>query len=255
MDNVAPSGSLNTDKTARAVLQYRNTPIQGLGLSPAQLLLHRQLRDCIPAHPSLYKPHKEWVTAGYQREAMLGKRNAKLQLEYDKHTRDLPQLQLGDYVVVQDMQSKRWTRFGIVVEILPHRQYHIRMDGSGRVTLRNRRFLKKVIKCSPQVIPSALPLNPNAQSYTPPQQSGSTPPQQSGSPDIQGTYIHTPQAEAPTPVTPIQRIPRALARLQNRNNPGRKETSGVRPSRLRGDDAGDGRGRDNVDIIIGSNER
>ena len=196
------------------------------------------MRDCLPAHPSLYKPHKEWVTAGYQREAMLGTRNTKLQLEYNQHTRELPQLQLGDYVVIQDMQSKRWTRSGIVVEILPHRQYHIRMDGSGRVTLRNRRFLKKILKFPPLIIPSALPLNPNAQSYTPTQQSGS--------PDIQGTYIPPAQAETPIPVTPIQRIPRAIARLQNINTPGRKETSSVRQSRLRSNGRGDGRGSDNV---------
>ena len=226
LDNVAPSGSLDTDKIARAVLQYRNTPIQGLGLSPAQLLLHRQLRDCIPAHPSLYKPHKEWVTASYQREAMLSKRNTKLQLEYDRHTHNLRQLQLGDRVVLQDLKSKRWTRSGVVVEILPHRQYHIRMDGSGRVTLRNRRFLKRVTKGSPQIIPSAVLLNPDAKSYTPLHQSVSS--------DLQGTYIPPTQAEAP--VTPVQKVPRSLSRLQNYNNPGRKESTNVGLSRLRNSD-------------------
>ena len=34
--NTGPHGSINNDKAARAVLQYRNTPIQGIGLSPAQ---------------------------------------------------------------------------------------------------------------------------------------------------------------------------------------------------------------------------
>ena len=58
LDDVAPNGSINTDKTVRANLQYRNIPIQGMGLSPLQLLQHRQLRGCIPAHPSLCKPHK-----------------------------------------------------------------------------------------------------------------------------------------------------------------------------------------------------
>ena len=55
--NTDAQGSLDNDKAARAILQYRNTPIQGIGLSPAQLLLHRRLRDSIPLQPFLYKPH------------------------------------------------------------------------------------------------------------------------------------------------------------------------------------------------------
>ena len=33
---------------ARALLQYRNTPLQDLKLSPAQILYGRELRDCMP---------------------------------------------------------------------------------------------------------------------------------------------------------------------------------------------------------------
>ena len=45
-DTVA-QGSLDNDRVARAILQYRNTPIQNIRLSPAQLLLHRWLCDFI----------------------------------------------------------------------------------------------------------------------------------------------------------------------------------------------------------------
>ena len=38
--NTGPQGSLNNDNVAWAILQYRNTPIQNIGLSPVQLLLH-----------------------------------------------------------------------------------------------------------------------------------------------------------------------------------------------------------------------
>ena len=44
MSNARPNGSLYTDKFSKAILQYRNTPFPDLGLSPAQLLFHRQLR-------------------------------------------------------------------------------------------------------------------------------------------------------------------------------------------------------------------
>ena len=38
--NIGPQGSLDNDNVARAILQYRNTPIQSISLLPAQLLLH-----------------------------------------------------------------------------------------------------------------------------------------------------------------------------------------------------------------------
>ena len=38
-----------------AFLEYRNTPVDNLA-SPAQLLMSRQLRSMLPAHPNLYKP-------------------------------------------------------------------------------------------------------------------------------------------------------------------------------------------------------
>ena len=95
--NVASNGSLNTDWTARAVLQYRNAPIQGIGLvSPAQMLLHRQLRDFLSSHPILYKSPKEWVRAGYQREQLLSKHNEKLITNYNHRAHNLSPLKVGE---------------------------------------------------------------------------------------------------------------------------------------------------------------
>ena len=45
----------------------------------------------------------------------------------------------------------RWDRTGRIVEVLPFRQYRVRMDGSGRVTIRNRRFLKPINEEKPRV--------------------------------------------------------------------------------------------------------
>ena len=47
------------------------------------------------------------------------------------------QNQVGNY-------PSRWDITGIVVEVKPHDQYVIKVHGSGRLTTRNRKFLKKI---------------------------------------------------------------------------------------------------------------
>ena len=66
MENLGPSGTLDTDKFARALLAHRNCPDEVLGgLSPAQIIFGRQLRDHLLAQVNKYKPHSEWrLTSG-----------------------------------------------------------------------------------------------------------------------------------------------------------------------------------------------
>ena len=47
-DVVKPSGDIDTASLVKGLLQLRNTPDQDTGLSPAQLLLGRNLRDFLP---------------------------------------------------------------------------------------------------------------------------------------------------------------------------------------------------------------
>ena len=49
-NNISSDGSLNNDGASRAILQYRNTPLPEIKLSPAQILSHRNLRDSLPTH-------------------------------------------------------------------------------------------------------------------------------------------------------------------------------------------------------------
>ena len=138
-------GSLDTDKAARAILEYRNTPIQSLGLSPAQILFHRQLRDHIPNHPTNLRLHMKWLIATKQRENL-----ANLSMEtpnqQKENPRNLPTIPIGTRVAIQDQRGRnnfrKWNRTSVIVEILPFRQYQAKMDGSGRLSLRNRRFIK-----------------------------------------------------------------------------------------------------------------
>ena len=47
-DNVSSSGTIDNDKVAKVLLQYINTPLPEIQLSPAQLLLHGILLDYLP---------------------------------------------------------------------------------------------------------------------------------------------------------------------------------------------------------------
>ena len=63
-------------------------------------------------------------------------------------TRELSELEPGDIVQIQNQKGKnplRWDKSGTVIERGGFGQYSVRMDGSGRVTLRNRKYLRKII--------------------------------------------------------------------------------------------------------------
>ena len=141
-DNVAANGSIDTDEAAKAILQYHNTPLVDDKLSPAQILFHRQLRDVMPNHPSHYQLHAEWLEAAQRREDATQLRNQTIAERYNEKTRNLIPLTIGTKVFVQGL-DKKWRKHGVVVDVLQNRQYRIRLDGSGRVTLQNRRFLQK----------------------------------------------------------------------------------------------------------------
>ena len=66
MGNLSPNGDLNNDKTAWAILQYQNTLLPEVGLSPAQLLFHRQLSDHLTTNPTHCMFHKQWLSSAEQ---------------------------------------------------------------------------------------------------------------------------------------------------------------------------------------------
>ncbi|GFN97948.1 protein red-like [Plakobranchus ocellatus] len=68
-------------------------------------------------------------------------------------TRVLPPLTVGDSGRIQNQTGPhptKWDKTGIVVEVRQFDQYVIRVDGSGRTTLHNRKFLRKYVPVIPR---------------------------------------------------------------------------------------------------------
>ena len=152
-DNTGPNGELDTDKFQRALLQYRNTPDKDTKLSPSQCLFGRPTRDFLPILPGKYCPNRTWRESLRTRETALMCRHAKAAERWSEHTQRLPPLMVGDKVLIQNQSGpypNKWDKSGAITEVRQHDQYVVKVDGSGRVTLRNRKFLRKFVPVIPE---------------------------------------------------------------------------------------------------------
>ena len=268
MDNTSPNGSIDVDRFQRAMLVYRNAIDPETRASPAMIVFGRPIRDPIPIPMGRYCPHPTWVETLAHREQALAKRHSKEREKWKEHTKALPPLQVGDHVYLQNLTGNhplRWERTGKVVEVRQFHQYVIRVDGSGRTTLRNRQHLRKFTpfnddsrdRIIESFIPPAVAQWPT---YQPPS-SGSFPPQEhedTGRPcepqvfppetsevtrpaaspaasPLSSTPAPSPQQDTPKPPeeAPAMKPPRLLARLQPHNEPGASELAPLRRPRNR----------------------
>ena len=147
MSSTKSDGSPDWDKVVRALLQHRNTPIQGLNLSPAQLLFGRPIRDFLPVKPGQFCPSDVWVDCRERRELALRHKLSLGGERWSAHTKSLPPLSPGQHVFIQNQRAagnlaKRWDKTGTVIECKGYDKYAIKVDGSGRLTDRNRRYLR-----------------------------------------------------------------------------------------------------------------
>ena len=143
-DNVGTDGSLDRAAISRALLQLRNTPDRDTKLSPAKALYGRELRDFLP-RPGSALMGELWMNLADAREKALGQRSMMAEKQWSEHTRPLPTLRVGDSVMVQNQSGNhplRWDRRGKVVKCEGYDQYQIMIDGSRRLTRRNRKYLR-----------------------------------------------------------------------------------------------------------------
>ena len=159
-DNMDSKGGINTDRFLRAALQYRNTPQQDTRLSPAQIVFGRQLRDCIPVLPFKYEPRQEWGLMQEYRERAMAKRLDADGERLARHTKTYRELPVGTAVSVQNqtgLAPKKWDKTGVIMENMPHSKVLVKMDGSRRVTVRNRRFVREIISSHRSQLPPVIP--------------------------------------------------------------------------------------------------
>ena len=150
-DNVKSDGSLDTDKFVRAMLTKRNTPDNYSKLSPAEIVLGKKLSDSLPTLPKdkMFVNNEYinplWRKIWRQREEAMQDGFVRNLEKIQKSTRSLKPLAIGQYVVLQNQNGPhplRWDRTGVVVECKDYDQYLVKVHGSNRLTLRNRRFLR-----------------------------------------------------------------------------------------------------------------
>ena len=92
-------------------------------------------------------------------EFVLGPRQARMHEKLSQGTKELPPLKAGDYLMIQyklGNKPKQWDKRGVMVQAHPEiRQYKMVVFGSRRLSLRNRRFLRKY---EPVHVPGNAPL-------------------------------------------------------------------------------------------------
>ena len=122
-----------------ALLDYRTTPLESYGLSPAQLLMGRRPRNKLPTTRELLKPATH-DTAEVKRRMDEDKKRQKQY--HDQHAGgDLPVLVEGDQVRMAPFPaSKKWLPATVVSHHDSPRSYIV--EHNGRKYRRNRRHLR-----------------------------------------------------------------------------------------------------------------
>ena len=121
------------------VLDYRNTPTQGMTTSPAQRLMNRGTKTLLPTTQNLLLPR----TLNLESEKKeLRQRQQAQSKYYNRSARDLPSLPEGDIVKMKPFKlgDKSWHKAQVTAR-LDEQSYTVETD-NGAVYRRNRQHLQ-----------------------------------------------------------------------------------------------------------------
>ena len=135
------------------------------------------------------------------------------------YTTRLPPLAVGHHVRIQNQTGphpNKWDKTGIIIEVRQFDQYVLRIDGSGRITLCNRKFLRRYVPIKapqPQCTIyddfshiTQLPAKPAASPTQRPTTCLPTTPT-SNQPTLEPTHSQSPTSTVPTIAAPAHLSP------------------------------------------------
>ena len=134
------AGGVFNEKYLNALSILRQTPLnfgtKDTAVSPTEMLYGFQTRGALPTLPRQMKPVDKSVV-----EEARADYYSKRKAYHDKQAMDLSLLRIGAHVLMQDQETKKWTREGVIKQVRESgRQYQILSQG--RLVERNRRHLR-----------------------------------------------------------------------------------------------------------------
>ena len=108
----------------RALLDWRNTPSEATGVSPAQMLMGRRCKTMLPTTTELLQPRHDTC----KEKGTLRKSKSRQRSYYNRTARALPKLQEGAAVRVRTPNSTKWTP-AVCGKKLSHRSWIVHVNG------------------------------------------------------------------------------------------------------------------------------
>ena len=159
-----------------ALLDFRNTPTEGIGTSPAQRLFGRRTKTLLPTPTKLLEP------LGAQNVTDKLRRNkSKQEHYYNQGTKELVPLKPGDSVRIKPSAGrKRWVKADVDNQV-NIRSYKVTTE-QGQTYRRNRRHLRLIpeavnVELSPPILSTEEPKAGQEETCPTPQNTSSQPEQ------------------------------------------------------------------------------